>query len=532
MPLTTLLRDSRALATLAVPLALTQLAQVALTTTDTVMMGLLGTTDLAAGGLAIVIFNQLRTMGVGLVTAVGNQVAAAAARAENADGPPVGVAGPARDTGAAAEPARTVEPARTRGPAGAEGTAEVRRVVRASLVLATLAGLAGAALMLLLGQGLTWVGQDARVAERAQAMLFALAPGLVPCLWFQAIRQFTVGMRRPQALLRITLASVAVNAGLNWALIHGAWGLPELGLPGVGVATSLVHLLSCLALLTATRRDPALAPLLSWRGRGADRATLRTLLGLGIPIAATYGSEAGFFSVTALMAGSFGSAALAAHTAVNQLVYIVFQIAVGLSHAASINVSREVALENLPSARRLRDTALACAGAVMTVVALVYLTVPHLVLRPFLDAGSAGDARALDIALDLLPVIAVLQFFDCAQNIGVGLLRGLDDTRSGFRITVVGYWLVGLPAAALLGYIAGADTLGVWLGLLVGLATTAVLLLARYHRALGRRERSSPPGAAAEPTGGPQSFADPTGSRPRGPRGAPRGRGESRQSGP
>lgn len=470
MALSTLIRDGRALATLAVPLALTQLAQVALTTTDTVMMGLLGTADLAAGGLAIVIFNQLRTMGVGLVTSVGNQIAAAAARAEKDDA--------------------TTD----------DGGAEVRRIVRASLLLATLAGAVGAVMMVAIGQGLSWVGQDAAVADRAQTMLWALAPGLLPCLWFQAIRQFTVGMRRPQALLRITLASVAVNAALNWVLIHGTWGLPELGLPGVGAATSLVHLLSCLALLAATRRDPLLAPLLTLRLRGADRATVRTLVGLGVPIAATYGSEAGFFSVTTLMAGSFGSAALAAHTAINQLVYIVFQIAVGLSHAASINVSRELALGRVAAARRLKNTALACAAAVLSVVAVGYLALPDLVLRPFLDPGVAGDRQALSIARDLLLVIAVLQFFDCAQNIGVGLLRGLDDTKSGFRITLVGYWCVGLPAAVLLGYAAGADTMGIWLGLLIGLATTAVLLLVRYHRALALREQPLPPDRPAEVT--------------------------------
>ncbi|WEB45592.1 MATE family efflux transporter [Streptomyces yunnanensis] len=464
---TTLLRDGRALAALAVPLVLTQLAQVALTTTDTVMMGFLGARDLAAGGLAIVLFNQLRTMGVGLVTSVGNRIAAAAAREEEGDAP-----GTAADVPA------------------------VRGIARAGTAVATLAGLAGAVLMVLIGQALTWVGQDAEIADRARPMLVALAPGLLPCLWFQAIRQFTVGLRRPQALLRITLASVAVNAGLNWVLVHGTWGLPRLGLPGIGVATSAVHLLSFLALYAAARRDPVLAPRLSLNAAGADAATVRTLVGLGVPIAATYGSEAGFFSVTALMAGSFGSAALAAHTAVNQLVYIVFQVAVGLSHAASINVSRELALGRTDSARRLKNTALACAAVVMAVVAVIYLALPELVLRPFFDPGAAGDRPALAIAGQLLCVIAVLQFFDCAQNIGVGLLRGLDDTRSGFRITLVGYGLVGLPAAWALGYAAGLHTLGVWLGLLAGLATTALLLLRRYGTALRARGTAAPAEAA------------------------------------
>ncbi|MBP0450792.1 MATE family efflux transporter [Kitasatospora sp. RG8] len=468
--LTTLARDSRALAALAVPLALTQLAQVALTTTDTVMMGVLGTEALAAGGLALVIFNQLRTMGVGLVTSVGNQVAAAAARAERA----------ADDEAAA----------------GGDGD-EVRGLVRAAMAVATLAGLAGAVLMVLIGQAATWLGQDATIAHRAQGMLAALAPGLVPCLWFQAVRQFTVGMRRPQALLRITLASVAVNAALNWAFIHGTWGLPRLGLTGIGVATSSVHLLSFLALYASARRDPQLAPLLSpdfWR---ADAATVRRLLGLGTPIAATYGSEAGFFSVTALLAGSFGPAALAAHTAVNQLVYIVFQVAVGLSHAASINVSRELALGAYAAARRIRNTALACGAAVTTLVGLAYLTLPDLVLRPYFDADAVADQQGLHIATGLLSVVAVLQFFDCAQNIGVGLLRGLDDTGSGFRITLIGYWAVGLPAAWLLAYPLGGDTRGLWLGLLVGLATTAVLLLRRYGRALTAKDAAAPASVAA-----------------------------------
>ncbi|MCT6782159.1 MATE family efflux transporter [Streptomyces sp. CS7] len=464
--LKTLLRDSRALGVLAIPLILTQLAQVALTTTDTVMMGLLGTTELAAGGLAIVIFNQIRTMCVGLCTAVGNQIAAAAARAE-----------------------------KTEGDATAEENShsDVRAIVRASLAVATLAGIAGAILLVLIGHTLSWLGQDASVVSLTRTLLYALAPGLLPCLWFQAVRQFTIGMRRPQALLQITLVSIAVNAGLNWILIHGTFGLPRLGLTGVGLATSSVYLLSFVALYLAAKRDRQLAPLLSLDITRADAATVKRLLVLGVPIAATYGSEAGFFSVTALMAGSFGADALAAHTAVNQLVYIVFQVAIGLSHAASINVSRELALGNRDGARRIKNTALACAGVVMTVVGTMYLTVPGLVLAPFLETGSA---QTFTIATQLLVITAFLQFFDCAQNIGVGLLRGLDDTKSGFRITLIGYWAIGLPAAWLFTYALGLNTLGIWLGLLTGLAATAVLLLRRYDTALSAPQSKPAPTAA------------------------------------
>src|SRR5690606_14439220 len=140
-------------------------------------------------------FNQLRTMGVGLVTAVGNQVAAADARGDSG---------------------------------------ELRALVRASLLLATLAGAAGAVLMVGIGHGVAWLGQGPGVVEAARPVIYALAPGLLRCLWLQAIRQFTVGMNRPQALLRITLASIVVNIGLNWAFSHGVWIFPELGLPRIG----------------------------------------------------------------------------------------------------------------------------------------------------------------------------------------------------------------------------------------------------------------------------------------------------------
>jgi MATE family multidrug resistance protein len=446
------LHDSKSLAALAVPLALTQLAQVALTTTDTVMMSRISAEALAAGGLALVIFNQLRTMGVGLLTAVGNQVAAAAARAE-------------------------VVPKEA-----ADGQGELRELLRAALALATFAGVVGAILVGLSGEAIGWLGQSQEVVDRSRPVLWALAPGLLPCLWFQAIRQVTVGMRRPQALLKITLASVAGNASLNWVLIHGTFGLPRLGLVGIGLATSLMYLFSGVALYLSARRDPELAPLLSLRIWHAQPSTLRRLTRLGLPIAATYGSESGFFSVIALIIGTFGAAALAAHAAVNQLVYIVFQLAVGLSHAASISVSRTVALGRPQAAVRLARTALACGAIAMTLVAVVYLLEPHRVLRLFFDPNRSSDDAASSIASKLLMIAAALQFFDCAQNIGIGLLRGLDDTAGGFRITLVGYWLIGLPLAWLMGKSTGHDPVGVWSGLLIGLAATATLLLRRFAR--------------------------------------------------
>ncbi|MFE3196163.1 MATE family efflux transporter [Nocardia sp. NPDC059240] len=455
--------DGRQLTSLATPIALTQLAQVAVSTTNIALMGTLGVRQVAAGGLALVLFNQIRTMCVGLITGTGNQVATVVSRAEKQ---------------------------------GRRSEAQVREVVRSSFLIATLAGVLGGALLIGLGWALQWLGQDAAVLSEARPMMVALAPGLLPCLWFQVLRQYTVGMQRPQALLLVTVGSVALNLVLALALIHGWAGLPALGLTGVGVATSLVFLITFGVFWAMVRRDPKLGATLPVRMWPVHRATVWEELRLGTPIALTYGSEAGMFSVLALVMGSIGAAALAAHNVVYQIVYIVFQVAIGLSHGASILVSRAVAREEFAHARAVARVALKYALVVALVTGVVYVLVPNWVLRPLL---TDGDSATEHVAHTLLWVAIALQFFDAAQNIAVGLLRGLKDTKAGFRLSLVGYWGVGLPTALLFAFPLHLGAVGVWLGLTAGLATTATLMLRRFRALLHVREQEHLPVLAGSP---------------------------------
>ncbi|MFD6351052.1 MATE family efflux transporter [Nocardia tengchongensis] len=448
--------DGRQLTSLATPIALTQLAQVAVSTTNIALMGTLGVRQVAAGGLALVLFNQIRTMCVGLITGTGNQVATVVSRAEKQ---------------------------------GRRGEGQVRAVVRSSFLIATIAGLLGGALLIGLGWALQWLGQDAAVLAQARPMMVALAPGLLPCLWFQVLRQYTVGMQRPQALLLVTLGSVALNLLLALAFMHGWAGLPELGLTGIGVATSLVFLITFGVFWAMVRRDPKLGAPLPVRMWPVHAATVWEELRLGTPIALTYGSEAGMFSVLALVMGSLGAAALAAHNVVYQIVYIVFQVAIGLSHGASILVSKAMARDEYAHARSVAWLALRYAGLVAALTGLAYALAPDWVSKPFL---ADSDAATVSAAHTLLLIAIVLQFFDAAQNIGVGLLRGLKDTKAGFRLSLVGYWGVGLPTALLLAFPAGLGAAGVWWGLTAGLATTAALMLRRYFRLLHVREQEHP----------------------------------------
>ncbi|MFD5513686.1 MATE family efflux transporter [Streptomyces sp. NPDC127051] len=445
----------RPLVALSAPLAGIQLAQVALTTTDLIIMGSLGFRAIAAGGLAITLHNQLRTMCVGVVTAAGNLVAGTTGRGE-----------------ARAGDQQLDEQARN----------EVRQVVRASFLVATLVGLLGAVGLIGLSYALTWFGQDIWVAALAHPTMIALAPGLVPMLWLNILRQFAVGMRRPGSLLGVTIVSIGFNVVLDGGFAYGWLGFPVLGLTGIGLATTIVQVLNFLVFLKILRRDQQLAPLLSVQGWKADKAIAREVFRLGVPISLTYGSEAGITSVATLLMGSFGPLTLAAQNAVNQLTYIVYQANIGLSHGSSILVSRAIGQGNRKEAARIARRALILGATAMALVGLLYLIIPTLLILPFLDLNA--DPAVESMARTLLLFGIAQQFLKGAQNISIGLLRGLSNTKSGFRITLIGYWVIGIPVMLIFAYGLGLQGPGVWIGLCVGFGSTAVLLLRRFRKDL------------------------------------------------
>jgi len=444
---------------LAAPLILTQFAQVALSTTGVAMMGWLGPLDIAAGGLALAVFNLLRTTGVGLVTPTGNLVATAAA---------AGLATP-------------------------HAVAAVRDMVRASFAIATLVGLLFWAMMLGAAHVLRWLGQDGAVVARTADYLFAAAPGILPLLWFQVLRNFTVGLRRPGPLLAITLMAVVANAGLSYVLAFGVAGFTGMGLAGIAWTTTLVNLFSFLVFFLIVKRDDSLRGMLSVNIWKAGRDAMLNTWKLGLPVAATYGSEAGFFAVVALLVGAFGSDALAAHTVVNQAVYVVFMIAVGLSHASSICISSAWARNDIAASRRYGYTGLGMGISCMLLIGACYCAAPQWVLAMFLPHSDANTAAVFRIASQLLLLAAGLQIFDCAQNIGIGILRGAGETGTSFLMTLIGYWVVGLPSAWIFGHWCGLGTAGVWLGLTLGLTVTAVQLVLRFHRLMVQRNNADLP---------------------------------------
>lgn len=429
----------RQLTALAVPLASTQLAAVVLAATSTAMMGPLGVTSLAAGGLSLVIFNQFRTIGTGLITSVGNEIASI-------------------PTSAAA--AGTIVTSR-------------RDTLRAGLLVATIAGVLGGVAIAASGRLLTSAGQDTEIAVAAGPFLVALAPGLLPVLWFQVLRHYAIATGRPQSILAITLVSIALNVALGSALVQG-WGpLPSLGLTGIGIGSSTVQFCSFAALAVLVRLDGTLAESLSFRVWRAARGDVTRVVRHGSRIAATFGSSSFFYMTITLLMGGLSPLALAAHTVVYQVFSVGFQIANGLSQASSIVISRVMSARDSASAAYVNGVSVKS----MTIVAALLGGFSALLPVVPLSVFSVDSASGLFGAARVLLVVALAaQIAEGLQNISVGVLRGFGDTSSSLRLSLVGYWVVGLPAALLLAFPLHLGAVGMWLGITLGLLFIAIAL--------------------------------------------------------
>lgn len=446
----------RSLIALSTPIAGIQFAQIALTTIDLMMMAPLGMEALAAGGLAMLLYNQCRTMCVGMVTGLSNLVAASIGRGE----------------------ARTLE-----GAPDASTQEEIRELVRSALFLGTLAALASGGLLAAAGHGLAFLGQDAAVIALAKPTMIALAPGLLPMVWLNVLRQFAVGMRRPGSLLGVTVASIAVNGLLNAVLIHGWLGMPKLGLTGVALSTTLVQAWTFTVYYRAVNRDEAFNNFLSialWQARSG---TVLRIAKMGTPISLTYGLEAAVMSIASLLMGNCGAVFLAASNVINQLNKVVYQLNVGLSHGSSILVSRALGQNQMGEIARIARAALITFAVPIVIIGFAYLLFPSVVLSPFVP-GTHADAAIVTAASALIWFGVVSQFLSGFQNVCVGLLRGLGNTAAGLTSTVIGHGVIGLPAMLLFSNVLGLGGAGVWLGICVSFGATSVLLWRRFSAEL------------------------------------------------
>jgi multidrug resistance protein, MATE family len=433
---------------LAWPMALTQLGQIAMMTTDLALIGRLGDAAVASVGLAHLILFVGFVFGMGLVSAVATLAAQAY---------------------------------------GARKPRMVRRSLRMGLWAAVILGVPINVIQLWGEDILIAAGQTHETAALAARYLLGLAWSMIPAWCFIALRNFMGAVNRPEPALWITLAAIPVNALLAYALIHGYYGLPRLDLLGAGLATTFVNVSMCVAAVLICY---ASRPFKKYRVLGRfwrmDWELMRQLIVIGMPISGTMLLEWGLFASAAILVGWLGTTALASHQIALQIAAILFMIPFGISMAATVRVGHAVGRGDAGAARRAGFSAIALGAVIMVVLTLIVVMFRNVIPLLFLGDAAAAAGETAWLAAALLLVGATWFIADGIQGVAAGALRGLNDTRVPMLYAALSFWLVGFNSAYALAFWAGIGVFGVWIGFSLSLWLFALLLTVRFRNLTAR----------------------------------------------
>ncbi len=434
--------EIRATFRLAWPLVIAQLAQIALFTTDVIMMGWLGPKFLAAGTLTVSFFHPFLMFGIGLVSAVTPLVAQAR---------------------------------------GSGDVTSLRRSVRQGFWVAIAIALVMMPIIWNIEPLFSLLGQSAQVSALAATYARPIVGVFLPAFAVIALRGMLAPHGDTKIILLITLAAIAVNAAGNYALMFGHWGLPRLELKGAAISTLLVNIMTFALMLTYTLSRPIYRSyelfVRFWR---PDWPRFFRILQLGVPIGLILMAEVGLFAVAGQMMGWLGTNELAAHAIALQIAAIAFMVPMGLSHAATVRVGLAAGRRSAEGVRKAGWVSIGLGTGFMASTAIAFYLVPEQLIALFLDPALPQNRIPFALAVSYLGVAAMFQLVDGAQVVSAAVLRGLSDTAVPMIAGIVGYWGIGAVLAYLLGFVFGFRGVGIWLGLAAGLAVVALALTARF----------------------------------------------------
>ena len=429
---------------LGLPLVGSLLARILIGVTDTLMLGRYSTEALAAGALGSSVFFTMFILAAGFAIAAMGAAADAVGRGDE----------------------RTV-----------------RRTARMGLWLSLGAGLAAMPVLWFSEPILLMARQVPGTASDAQDYLRVAMLGLVPALLGTTLQSHLSALERTRIVLWATVLSALLNIALNWLLIFGNAGAPELGIEGAAWASVFSHAAGTGVLALYAARGPGMARWELFRNLWRpDREILVRLFHLGWPVGLTLVSESALFTGTALMMGAIGPVPLAAHGIVIQVAAATFMLHLGISQASTVQVGRFAGQGNAGEARRAAVAALTLSGVAVAVSVVVYLGAGRWIVSAFIGADNPQTAEILALGVVLMGLAGLFQLVDAAQVMALGFLRGVQDTRRPMVLAAISYWGVGIPASLGLGFGLGMGPVGIWLGLVVGLAVASVLLMTRFFR--------------------------------------------------
>ncbi|TNM63049.1 MATE family efflux transporter [Aliirhizobium smilacinae] len=432
----------RATFALGIPLVGAQLAQMAIHTTDVILVGWLGTTELASVVIATQVFFIVFIFGTGFTSAVIPLVAQAL---------------------------------------GHDDKVGVRRAVRMGLWVVIAYCALMAPILWFSEPILLALGQAPDVASNAQGYLRIAQWGMFPALGLFAIRSFVTGLEKGSIVLYVTLGMFAMNFVVAYLTIFGHFGAPQLGLYGAALAavcanaTGFVIIIAYVQLQPMTRSYEIFVRF--WR---PDWPIIREVLHLGLPISFTILAETSLFAAASLLMGMIGKLELAAHGIALQLASIAFMIPLGLAQVATVRVGLANGRGDDLGVRRAGVAVLVVSIVFAIVGSVLYAVFPYFWGSLFLDTAQPDAAAVLALAVPLIVIAGAFQLVDGLQAVGAGLLRGLKDTRVPMILALIAYWPIGFTCAYVFAFPLGFGGKGVWFGFVLGLAAAAVFLCIRF----------------------------------------------------
>ena len=432
---------------LAYPVMLSQLGQVAVGVADSMMVGRLGALELAASSLANSIFFVILMFGIGISMGLTPLVSKAYGKGK---------------------------------------TYQISRLFSNSLLINFLASLSLFGVVVLFSQNLSILNQREEVEVLALPFLLIITASLVPSMVFQTFKQFVEGLSQTKQAMYITIAANLVNVFLNWLLIWGHWGFPELGFLGAAWATLISRVLMMVLMgayvLSSKRYSEFNIQLVRFK---PNWTLCQRILKIGVPTGFQFIFEVSAFSAAAIMMGWISVNALAGHQIALNLASISYMMATGLATAGMIRVSHYIGKEDFKGMREAGMVAFGMVATFMFVCALLFF-----VLRFFLPTLYIDDPQVISLAASLLVLAGLFQLSDGIQVVGLGVLRGLEDVKVPTIVTFLAYWGLGLPLGYVLAFEMGFAEKGIWIGLLIGLTLTAGMLLYRFDQLSKRKVKA------------------------------------------
>ncbi len=415
---------------LGLPLVGGHLAQFAIHMTDTIMLGWYDVNALAAVVLGGTYFFVLFIFLSGFAMAVVPAVASAAAQNDDR---------------------------------------QVRRVTRMAMWISVLAGGLTLPLFLFADRVLGVLGQVPETAELAGTYLRIAGFGMVPALLVMVLKSHLSALERTAIVLWVTLAAAVVNAVINYALIFGNFGMPELGVTGAAIASIIVQIVSILGVGAYAQWVLPHQALFQrvWR---PDWEAFRNIFQLGWPIGLTTLAEVGLFAASAIMVGWAGTIDLAAHGIAIQLASLAFMVHLGISNAGTIRVGQAWGRGDAEALKRVSVATNVVSGLFAAGAIVLLVLFPEALLGAFIDPDDPARPAVIAAGTTLLYVAALFQLADAGQVQALGLLRGMHDTKAPMVMAGISYWVVGVPSSYVIGFVLGYGAAGVWMGLVFGLS--------------------------------------------------------------